>query len=332
MKVVSCFAGLGGGELALKQLGFKTEVYAYEIDVYAEAVNRFHNSDNTTYLGDITKWREHTDLIGDGIDLIMGGSPCQDLSGANVQGEGKCGAGLCGSRSGLFYTFIDILNHYKPRYYFLENVASMTTENKNKMSAIMGHDPYVVDARTVSGMMRKRLFWTNIPFEPIKDRGIKIQDILSFGKYPKEKAYTIAATYTNASLNRDYFASHRPMKFIPLDEDNVSRYEREWGYNSINSRVVKVENGKVNFKDAELLKKRKHIDDVGNLEDGFYRLEKFTLNEVEQCFTLPIDYTRYGKFADGTEKQISNTQRYKMIGNGWVIDVIKEFFKNIGDY
>lgn len=57
MKVISCFAGLGGAELALKRAGIEAEIYAYEIDKYAEAVNRYNNPDSI-FLGDITKWKE----------------------------------------------------------------------------------------------------------------------------------------------------------------------------------------------------------------------------------------------------------------------------------
>lgn len=70
MKVISCFAGLGGAELALKRAGIQAEIYAYEIDKYAEAVNRYNNPDSV-FLGDITKWKEHTDMIGE-VDLIIG--------------------------------------------------------------------------------------------------------------------------------------------------------------------------------------------------------------------------------------------------------------------
>lgn len=66
-KVISCFAGLGCGELALKRCGIETkELYAYEIDKYAEAVNRYHNPD-TVFLGDIKNWKEDTEFIGGGI-------------------------------------------------------------------------------------------------------------------------------------------------------------------------------------------------------------------------------------------------------------------------
>ena len=102
MKVISCFAGLGGAELALKRAGIQADIYAYEIDKYAEAVNRYNNPDSI-FLGDITKWKEHTDMIGQ-VDLIIGGSPCQDLSNYKYdRGDVK---GLEGSKSGLFYQTI----------------------------------------------------------------------------------------------------------------------------------------------------------------------------------------------------------------------------------
>lgn len=53
--------------------------------------------------------------------------------------------------------------------------------------------------------------------------------------------------------------------------------------------------------------------------------------EVERAFTIPDNYTKFGKFRDGSVKQISNTQRYKMLGNGFVIDILVEgILKNLG--
>lgn len=69
-----------------------------------------------------------------------------------------------------------------------------------------------------------------------------------------------------------------------------------------------------------------------DLPDGDYIIRKLTPIEVERAFTIPDNYTMYGKFADGSIKEISNTQRYKMLGNGFVIDVIVEgILKNIGE-
>lgn len=316
MKVISCFAGLGGAELALKRAGIQAEIYAYEIDKYAEAVNRYNNPDSV-FLGDITKWKEHTDMIGE-VDLIIGGSPCQDLSCA-----GKC-AGLQGARSGLFYTFLDMIRYYKPKYFILENVASMNKKNKNIITELMGVEPVMLNAALVSAQQRKRYFWTNIPTSDLEDKGIIVKDILESGDTGLNKTWRIPATYYSAGpIN--LLKKERTQVFEPIRLGNTGNSTAQGNrVYSIKGKTVNINaNGGGGGAKTGLYK----VD----LPDGDYIIRKLTPVEVERAFTIPDNYTRYGKFADGSIKEISNTQRYKMLGNGFVIDVIVEgILKNIG--
>ena len=347
--------------MALKRAGIQAKIYAYEIDKYAEAVNRYNNPDSI-FLGDITKWKEHTEQIGQ-VDLIIGGSPCQDLSCA-----GKC-AGLQGARSGLFYTFLEIIKYYKPRFFVLENVASMSNENKNIITELMGVEPVMLNAALVSAQQRKRYFWTNIPTSELKNKGIVVKDILESGytgqdktycitatysfssakdllknkrtqvfekidewTYQKEKLNTITASYNNSLTMQNYFFNNRPYLFKKVDNKEPIRIGNTGNSTGQGNRVYSVKGKTVNINangggggaKTGLYK----ID----LPDGDYIIRKLTPIEVERAFTIDDDYTKYGKFADGSIKEISNTQRYKMLGNGFVIDVIVEgIFKNLKD-
>ena len=364
-KVISAFAGLGGAELALKRAGIQANIYAYEIDQYAEAVNRYNNPDSV-FLGDITKWKEHTDMIGE-IDLIIGGSPCQDLSCA-----GKC-AGLQGARSGLFYTFLEMIRYYKPKYFILENVASMSNANRDIITDLMGVEPVMLNAALVSAQQRKRYFWTNIPTNSLEDKGIIVKDILESGEVDKDKTYCITATYcyakpvnllrnertqvfekadkpirlghiekgtqgyriysikgktVNINAGGGGFATNTELYAIPTDKPHLLGYKGE----------CKSQSQKIYGTDAKtptITRAKGDASTTGlykvDLPDGDYIIRKLTPVEVERAFTIPDNYTRYGKFADGSIKEISNTQRYKMLGNGFVIDVIVEgILKNIG--
>ena len=89
------------------------------------------------------------------VDLIIGGSPCQDLSIAKANRKG-----LGGERSGLFYEFVRLVNEIKPKYFILENVASMSNESKNIISKeLFDIEPIMINASLVSAQNRKRLFW-----------------------------------------------------------------------------------------------------------------------------------------------------------------------------
>jgi len=65
------------------------------------------------------------------------------------------------------------------------------------------------------------------------------------------------------------------------------------------------------------------------LPDGDYTVRKLTPAEAERCQTLPDNYTAFGIDDNGKAVNISNTQRYKAVGNGWTVDVIAHILSHI---
>jgi DNA-cytosine methyltransferase len=193
--VLSLFDGMSCGRIALDRAGIKVKkYYASEIDKYAQIVSAANYPD-IIRLGDITKWK--TWKI-EKPDLIIGGSPCQGFSFA-----GK-GLNFNDPRSKLFFTFADIVKHYKPKYFLLENV-KMKKEHQKVISDCLGVEPIEINSALVSAQNRKRLYWTNIPgvTQP-KDKGILLKDIIdgqafvnARGKVKKqtEKSNCIDANY-----------------------------------------------------------------------------------------------------------------------------------------
>lgn len=182
MNVFSAFNGIGCGFVALREAGVNVDkYYSSEIDKRAIKVND-KNWPKTIQFGDISKIKAEHFLSP--IHLLMGGSPCQDLS---IAGKG---AGLAGVRSGLFFEFVRLIKELKPQYFFLENVASMKKHDKEKITEILGIEPYFFDSALVSAQTRKRLYWfgqiiNGIPHRieldlPTEDRGITIADILEY--------------------------------------------------------------------------------------------------------------------------------------------------------
>ena len=111
MKHLDLFSGYGGFTIPAQKYGIETIGFS-EIDKYATAVLKYRFPDIKN-LGDITKIKGE-DLPT--VDIITGGSPCQDLS---VAGKG---AGLNGERSGLFFYFIRLIKEKQPTYFVWENV------------------------------------------------------------------------------------------------------------------------------------------------------------------------------------------------------------------
>jgi len=124
LRVLSLFDGISCGQLALERAGIPVEVYyASEIDKYAIQITQ-KNYPDTIQLGDINNI-DFKEYIGK-IDLIMGGSPCQDLSIAGKR------AGLKGERSGLFYKFVEAIEVIKPRYFCLKIITECRRKHMKK--------------------------------------------------------------------------------------------------------------------------------------------------------------------------------------------------------
>lgn len=183
MNVLSLFDGMSCGQIALDKLGIKVDNYfASEIKPHAIKVAQ-HNYPNTKQVGDVTKLNGYKLPK---IDLLIGGSPCQDFSQANRKREG-----LQGIKSGLFYEYVRLLKETNPKYFLLENV-KMKKEHQDVISRILGVEPININSKLVSAGMRNRLYWTNIPnvTQPSKV-DISLKDILTSGYTTKEKAYCL---------------------------------------------------------------------------------------------------------------------------------------------
>jgi len=187
MKVLSLFDGISCAYEACLKAGIKVdEYYACEIEPNAIKVSQSNHPDIIRPVNDV---RFLSKLMLPEIDLLIGGSPCQDLSIANKNREG-----LEGKRSGLFWEYVRILKEVKPKYFILENVASMPSADRDIITREMGVEPVLFDASLVSAQSRKRLFWTNLTFDLPQDRGLVMRDILE--KDVKGRTYVLTPDRT----------------------------------------------------------------------------------------------------------------------------------------
>lgn len=189
MNILSLFDGISCGMVALERAGIKVDDYfACEIDKDAIKVSE-SNYPNIVQLGDVKKLTfgyEYVINYGD-IDLLLGGSPCQDFSIAGKSDR----KGLNGERSGLFYEFVRIKNQLKPKYFIFENV-NMKKEWRDIISQELGVEPIRINSKLVSAQLRDRWYWTNIPnVTPPEDKNIQLQSILTSGYTDREKSRAI---------------------------------------------------------------------------------------------------------------------------------------------
>ena len=231
MNVLSLFDGMSCGQIALEKAGIKVnKYYASEIKKHAIECTNF-NYPNTIQLGDINK------INGkelDKIDLLIGGSPCQDFSRANKERKG-----LKGEKSSLFFEFLRLLKECKPKYFILENVI-MSDYNYWFICNELNCEPVRICGSLVSGALRDRLYWTNIPpysydltgriisnIPQPKDKKIYLQNILDSGKV-KTRKHNCLNTNTGSTQNATQkYLKHRDnttgMITLIYEEDGLVR-------------------------------------------------------------------------------------------------------------
>jgi len=299
MKVLSLFDGMSCGQIALHRLGIDVEKYvASEIDKYAISVAK-KNFPNMIHVGDVrdVKVAEH-------FDLIMFGSPCQGFSfaGNNLNFDDP--------RSKLFFEAVRILEEAKtinPNVKFLMENVRMKKESEQVITDYLGVEPIAINSRIFSAQSRYRLYWTNLEVGEIpQDKGIVLKDILEDDYITdRDKSHCIDANYFKGGNLKSYFEKHR--RQLVFSKDGLCHV------------------GDADLKGHDAIKRVYHSEGKsptvttmggGHREPKVFEepkaWRKLTPLECERLQTVPDNYTNH----------VSNTQRYKMIGNGWTIDVI----------
>lgn len=338
MIVLSLFDGISGAQLALQRAGIKVDkYYASEIDKYAIQITQ-KNFPDTIQLGDITKWHE---WVIEKPDLIIGGSPCQGFSFAGKQ------LNFEDNRSKLFFEFVDILKHYKPKYFLLENV-KMKKEYQQVISNLLGVEPIEINSALVSAQNRKRLYWCNWDVEQPEDKGILLKDIIENGVTDRDKSYCIDANYFKGGNLEQYFDKKRrqlvfcgSMRGSRINDRGVrddynfnikpkQRIEIKEEPKSNCLSTVKKDNlicvltdksqtilSTIYKENAKSMIKRNKKGLLVNFDNSKWR--KLTPLECERLQTFHDNYT----------EGISNTQRYKALGNSFTVDVIAYILKSL---
>lgn len=364
IKVLSLFDGISCGRVALERAGFEIDTYfASEIDKDAIKVTQ-KNYPDTIQLGDVKDVVEmvKAGLFAD-VDLLIGGSPCQGFSFAGKQ------LNFSDPRSSLFFQYVEILNELKrqnPNIKFLLENVKMKKEFQDVISSFLGVQPVSINSSLVSAQNRIRLYWCNWKITQPEDKGIMLKDIIHENtSVDRDKSLCLLAGYDSKFQPKRYFEKHihqavfEDLKeyIVPFDKTlqilnkevekgNIGYFRQDSQANRVYSihgkvvtlcgeagggaakmgqylfgcitpdRVEKRQNGQ-RFNDGKKFYTLTAQDKHGVLVEGYIR--KLTPIECERLQTLPDNYTA----------GVSNTQRYKQLGNGWTVDVIAHIFKEL---
>lgn len=300
MRVLSLFDGISCGMLALQRAGINIEkYYASEIEESAIKISK-KNFPQIIQMGDVRNINESA-LDFSEIDLVIGGSPCQSLSNANVFLE-EDEKGIIGrGKSILFWEFARILKIAKKANpdvkFLLENVGSASNQDKRIIDEELGVKGIQFNSDLVSAQNRNRFYWTNIPFEVPKQRKqIFMKDILE-----KE-------------VSEKYYLSEKMVEYIFNDKTGGWRC----GNMDIDLEIARPLTATMHKMH------RASTDNYVSTEfapKGKTNIRRLTPLECERLQTIPDHYT----------EGISDTARYKAIGNGWTVDVIAWIFRGLED-
>lgn len=299
LNVLSLFDGMSCGMIALERAGVEVDNYfASEIDKHAIKVSQ-KNYPGIIQVGDVTQI-DVSKLPK--IDLLIGGSPCQGFSLAGKQ------IAFDDPRSMLYFEYERILKELQainPNIKFLLENVKMKQEFKDVITSRLGVEPVAINSKVVSTQSRGREYWTNIEFTLPEDRCIKVEDILD-----NYTGNTVSNTEVKLQLD------------VLLQTSKYSK-NYSWCYDSTGRILVTRPDG---------LK----IQRIGRIAFGQHQTEivtcfttpyvfdgetirKVTPSECEKLQTVPVGYTSC----------VSDSQRYKMLGNGWTVDVIAHILQGL---
>lgn len=307
--IISLFDGMSCGQIALRELGV-TDInyYSSEVDISAIKITK-HNFPNTFQLGDVrnisysngTIYSDGGNFYVGDVDLLIGGSPCQNLSfiGNRAGLSTKEGVEITNleqyltlkkegfefqGQSYLFWEYIRLKKEINPNKFLLENV-KMSKKWKDVFSEIIGVEPIFINSSLVTFASRPRYYWTDLVAQnfEIKDKGILLKDNLD--------------------------------DTIPFREV-INTFNKTWGDKKrIDKGVNWVNNKKLNCITTKLCHTNQYL-----FNEDFSKMRMLSIDEVRRAQTIP-DWYDYSI--------ITKTSFEKCIGNAWTIDVIKEFFKHI---
>lgn len=281
------------------------------------------------------------------IKLLIGGSPCTHWSIAQTKNRETKPEGLGWE---LFRNYLIALDIFQPDYFLYENNYSMASAIRNQITSELGVEPIMINSARLSAQNRKRLYWvgqrnpdgtySTVPVKQPQDRGILLRDILESGvcgqgggmgaktglyavpietpaclRYERtDKAKALRKQYEAGEIKHGYHEFH---ELHPRPDGKSNTLTTVLKDNMIIENahgkqlpIYEVKNGQITIKGKTY---------PINLSDGLYTVRKLTVTECKRLQTVPDEYIF----------PVSNTQAYKMLGNGWTVDVIVHILSHI---
>ena len=218
----------------------------------------------------------------------------------------------------------------------------MKKEFEDVISEHLGIGPVKIESSDFSAQKRTRLYWTNISISEYTDKGIVLSDIIEHGLVDRDKSYCIDANYFKGTNLEQYLTKKKGQ--VVFDKPIQLSHSKECGGKqpSIQNRIYS-EKGKSPALTSSFASRIAVVFEKphGFIKGGFSDKEKFSTIRPASKDNYAILYSlqfrklsvleckRLQTVPDDYKMNVSNSQAYKMLGNGWTVDVIAHIFKNI---
>jgi DNA-cytosine methyltransferase len=287
MNVLSLFDGISCAMVGLEKANVKVDKYfSSEIDKHSIAISQ-NNHPEIIQLGDV---RNINMAELPKIDLLIGGTPCQNLSKININNEDH-NQGLSGNKSVLFYEYLRILKQVNPKYFILENV-DMNLEDADIITKTLNVNPVCINTSSFLAQDRPRLWWSNIKIkEPERDCNLVIKDIMQ--QEVAEKHY----------YKKDF-------EFLGENKRVIAKLKVNC--HDMGKRVYNI-----NYKSPTLT----------GVTGGYHEKKIFHNGRCRKL--TPIEYERLMGLEDNYTKGIIDSKRLNAIGNAFSPNIIEYIIKHI---
>lgn len=269
--------------------------------------------------------------------ILIGGSPCTFWSIAQTKNRETEASGMGWE---LLKNYVISRDKFKPDYFLYENNKSMSPKIREKITAMFGVEPVLINSALVSAQNRQRLYWvgkrnadgtySKVDVEQPEDRGILLRDVVETTAAekgyalaeplittPDGKSFCITATEYKGSNAQQTLTKHR--RTMVAEQVRIGTIESDTKDGAWDSRQYRVNDQRIQIyevRDSRITIKGKQYQI--RLADGFYIIRKLTVTECKRLQTVPDSY----------EFPVSNSQAYKMLGNGWTVEVIMHLMRH----
>ncbi|XP_075413135.1 DNA (cytosine-5)-methyltransferase 3A isoform X3 [Tenrec ecaudatus] len=324
IRVLSLFDGIATGLLVLKDLGIQVDRYiASEVCEDSITVGMVRHQGKIMYVGDVRSvTQKHIQEWGP-FDLVIGGSPCNDLSIVNPARKG-----LYEGTGRLFFEFYRLLHDARPKegddrpfFWLFENVVAMGVSDKRDISRFLESNPVMIDAKEVSAAHRARYFWGNLP---------------GMNRFTQQLKFPSGDFTTDGSLTQVMSSQGPPVVTVVKTPNRNGWAPSGSGLRPLASTMNDklelqecLEHGRI----AKFSKVRTITTRSNSIKQGkdqhfpVFMNEKEDIlwcTEMERVFGFPVHYTDVSN--------MSRLARQRLLGRSWSVPVIRHLFAPLKEY